>query len=495
MFLGKNARLSARVFGRVLNFPLYDADCCPAARECLAIGNVAGAIVEWQRLADLGSGSARCVLAYVHLMGAPSVPVDLEEARRIALSAVSGARGYANYLLGCIALRERQPSEAVKYLVESTKAGFVPAMTHLALLLIRGASQDSKRKAVDLLRKSAAAGHCPALLRLAGVYLSGEMGFPQRAIGLALLVPAFVRVWFALKYQIFSIQCFQVMASATPSLFNEEGTQPFEKADSFPIGVSRRAIVRWAHAIAAIAAAVVLVSQSEAFARPDREASALVLAGWGLLGAWPYGFSYFIASTVNTRTLISTLVQTTLLCLITTLVCSAYSGQLFDTTLHGWEIAAVTVAQAFFLLAGCGLGERAAQQVEGSNLPIPPARHRVVWAHAILGLVAAGSWLSRSEVWRWDYLRHNGFDLASYVLLATLPYLTSAVLSWQLVTTNRCKPWAYVGILILGTALAVVNNTGLWVLQPGLTGVWLVLMVQFIGFIFMAEWALDEAEW
>jgi hypothetical protein len=33
MFLGKNARLSARVSGKVLNFPLYDADCCQAARE------------------------------------------------------------------------------------------------------------------------------------------------------------------------------------------------------------------------------------------------------------------------------------------------------------------------------------------------------------------------------------------------------------------------------------------------------------------------------
>lgn len=26
-------------------------------------------------------------------------------------------------------------------------------------------------------------------------------------------------------------------------------------------------------------------------------------------------------------------------------------------------------------------------------------------------------------------------------------------------------------------------------------GAWLVLMVQFIGFIFMGEWALDETEW
>jgi hypothetical protein len=50
MLFDKNARLSARVFGTVLNYPLYDADCCPAARELLAVGNVAGAIAEWRRL-------------------------------------------------------------------------------------------------------------------------------------------------------------------------------------------------------------------------------------------------------------------------------------------------------------------------------------------------------------------------------------------------------------------------------------------------------------
>jgi len=337
------------------------------------------------------------------------------------------------------------------------------------------------------MRKAAAAGHCPARLRLAGVYLSGEIGFPQRAIGLVLLVPAFVRLWLALRYRIFSIQCFQVMAGATLSLFHEEGAHA--------ISVSRRSIVRWTHAIAAITAAAVLVLQSGSFAGPGWEGSALALVGWGLLGAWPYGFSYLVASTTSTRTLISTLLQTMSLCLVTTLVCAAYLGQLFDAPLRPWEIVAVTVGQAFLLLVACGYGESAARQVEDSDLPIPQTRHRVVWAHVILGLVAAGSWLSRADVWHWDYLRRHGFVLASYVLLATLPYLTSAVLSWRLVTANRWKPWVYLGVLMIGTALAVVNNSGIWVLQPGLLGICLVLLVQFIGFIFAAEWALDETEW
>ena len=117
----------------------------------------------------LGSGSARCILAYVHLMGTPTMSADLEEARRIALSAVSGARGYATYLLGCIALREKEPAEGVKLFVESIKAGFVPASTHLASITIRSASGPAKQNALKLLLTNLLrpARHRPALLRLA----------------------------------------------------------------------------------------------------------------------------------------------------------------------------------------------------------------------------------------------------------------------------------------------------------------------------------------
>ncbi len=491
MFFSKDSRLSARVSGPVLNFPLYDADCCPAARDCLAIGNVVGAIAEWQRLADLGSGGARCVLAYLHLMGVISTPIDLEEARRIALSAVGGSRGYANYLLGCISLREKRGPEAVKFFLESIKAGFSPAATHLASLLIRGSSEDGKQKAVTLLRKAVAAGHCPALLRLAGAYLSGQLGFTRRVVGLTLLVPAFVRVWLALKYQVFSVQCFQVMAGTTQPLFTEEGQRFLEKTNSLSPGTFRRAIVRWAHTIAAITAAMVLVIQSESVPGQDGKTSALALGGWALLAAWPYGFSYWIASNLNTRSVTSTLVQTMLLCSVTTLVCSAYGGQLFDSTLSGWEVAQLTVAQAFLLLVACGLGKKAAEEVDTTDLPVPPTRQRIVWVHIILGLIAAGSWFSRSNVWHIDYLRNYGFNLASYVLLAMLPYVTSTVLSWRIVAANWWRQFVYIAILTAGTALAVVNNSAIWVLQPGVQGVCLVLMVQFIGFVLAAEWTVE----
>jgi TPR repeat protein len=488
----KDSRLSARVFGRVLNFPLYDGDCSSAARECLARGDVNGAVAEWQRIAGLGSGTARCILAYLHLMGAPSIPMDLAEARRMALSAVSGARGYANYLLGCISLREKQPSEAAKYFGESIKTGFTPAATHLASIVVHGASEEGKRKAVNLLHKSVSAGHWPAFLILARVYLSGRLGFAKRLLGLVLFLPAFLRFLLALKYQIFSIQTFQVAASGTQSLFSERGVRYSGKTDFAPTSPYRRTVVRCAHAAAGMAAVLILAAQS----RHQRDGSswALTTVGFGLLAAWPYAISYLIASHLNTRTFVSTLVQTILLCLVSALVCSTYTGHLFHYTLSVWNVAEATATQAFLFFIACGLGENAAAQVEIPGLPVSNVRRRLVWGHFILGIAAAGSWLSRPEVWSSHYLRENGLDLVSYALLAILPYLMGAVIAWRNGSLEWWKTWIYIGVLIIGTALAIVNNSGIWVLQPGILGVLLVLFIQFIGFLFAGEWALDDAE-
>jgi hypothetical protein len=494
MIFNEGMRLSARVFGRVLNYPLYDGDCSPAAREYLAAGNVAGAIAEWQRLADLGSGRARCVLSYLHLMGAPTIPVDLEEARRLALSAITGERGYANYLLACIAFREKRGPEGLKYLMESHKAGFAPASTSLAAIVMKGASADQKRNAIRMLRQAAAAGHWPARLRLVGFYLSGQQGFFKRALGLALLLPAFITLSLGLRYQVFSVHCFQYMANAKQSLFNDESIRSMQKSGSLAAGEPYVWIVRWTHALAATMAVGVLVRQSGSISSARGTISAGAIVGLALLAVWPYGLSYLVASTVNARRLVSALVESILLCLITTLVCSAYLGHLFDSPLSAWGVAETTVAQALLLLVACGLGENAAAQVE-ANGPIPPYRHPIAWAHLILGLVAAGSCLLQPKFWRLDYWSDYGFNLASYSLLATLPYLTGAVLSWRLVTANQWKPWAYVFILIVGTALAVLNNTEIWMMQPGYLGVVLVLIVQFIGFVLAAEWALDGTEW
>ena len=203
MFLNKESRQSAQVFLRVLKMPLYDGDCNPAARELLVLGDVDGAIAEWRRLADLGSGRARCVLAYISLKGTASTPPDIEEARRLASSALSGERGCANYVLACIGLKENQPSNVGKYLVDSFKAGFTPAGTMLGMLTLQGqnSSANATSNAVKTLRHAAAAGHRPALAILCRFYLRGRLGFLRRLLGVCLFPIATARLFVSLKYR------------------------------------------------------------------------------------------------------------------------------------------------------------------------------------------------------------------------------------------------------------------------------------------------------
>jgi hypothetical protein len=388
MLLTKDSRLSARVWGRVLNAPLYDGNCSPGAREYLAAGNVDAAVAEWRRLADLGSGRARCVLAYVYFRGTPSVPADFVEAKRIALSAVAGERGYANYLLGCFALKEKQIGAAIKCFVESHKAGFVPAETAMAALQLAGASEERKQTVVTMLRRASAAGHLPARLRLMGMYLSGQLGFSKRLLGISLFPLIALQFMLALRYQIFSIRCFQGTAMQKDSLFNVDSILRMQKKGAYSSDRVRLMGLRWIHAIGATTAAIVLFDRSEIIAGKSAISFDGSAVGWVLLAVWPYGFSYLVASKLNVRSFVSTVVQATLLCLITALACNSYMGHLIDVTLNVWIIGAITVAQAFLLQSGCGLGERAAQEFGATSNATPPYRSRILWAHIVLGLMA-----------------------------------------------------------------------------------------------------------
>jgi hypothetical protein len=394
MLLSHENRLSARICGHVLNYPLYDGDCSPAAPEYLAAGNIEGAISEWQRLADLGSGRARCVLAYLRFRGTPSTPADVMQAKRIALSAVAGERGHANYLLGWFALSELQMGAAVKYFIDSHKAGFTPAQTAMASLLIAGSgtSKERKQSAVNMFRRAAAAGHIPARLRLIRFYLSGQPGFTKRLVGVALLGPAFARFLLAFRCQIFSIRCFQYVAKPKRSLFNEDSILPLQQTGAAALPANRPYLagLRWIHSLAAAIVAVVVVARTDFIAGRYPQRTDWTILGWVLLVVWPYGLSYLTARAINARSLISSLTQAFLLCLITAFACSAYAGHLLDFTLNAWGIGITAAAQATLLLMACGLGQVAAQQVQENDRLVPPYRRRVAWAHAILAFVAAG---------------------------------------------------------------------------------------------------------
>jgi len=67
-------------------------------------------------------------------------------------------------------------------------------------------------------------------------------------------------------------------------VYNEDGIRGFEEADSVVPGVSRMTIIRWTHAIAAVIAAVVLVTQSTHISTHQGITSAPAMAGWAACG-------------------------------------------------------------------------------------------------------------------------------------------------------------------------------------------------------------------
>jgi TPR repeat protein len=484
MFLSKESRQSARIMGHVLNFPLYDGDCSPAARNLLAVGDVDGAIAEWRRLADLGSGRARCVLAYIALKGAPGVAPDVEEARRLASSALSGERGYANYVLACIAIREQQASAAAQYLRESYSAGFVPAATQLASLALQGTNLSAKTKsgAESMLRKAAAAGHCPARVFLCSFYLRGRFGFAKRLLGSFLLPMALIRFAMCAKFSVFSMRALQYSNRQTEPVFVEASRLLVAKERGSSVNPRYLNVLRITHIAAAALAAVVLVAQSD-------DHNYLAIAAWIALAAWPYALSYFVAAGSVGWNLISVFVQTFLLGLITAFACDVYIGHALGVRLNAWMLFGLTIVQSMLLMFASGYGALAAKRLVRTSEPVPH-RRLVISAHLVSGLVAALAIFLRPAVWNIEYLRLNGIDVVVHSLLALLPYVAVAVFALPLITQNRWRPYVYLGILVIGTVVAVVSNSGLADVSQGV-----VVMAQFICFGMAAEWALDGNEW
>jgi TPR repeat protein len=478
MFLSRESQQSARVLGYVLNFPLYDGECSPAARELLAVGNIAGAIAEWRRLADLGSGRARCVLAYLALKGTQSMPPDLEEARRLATSALSGERGYANYVLGCIALNEKQVASVAQYLGESYRAGFMPAATLLASLTLesRQLSEKAKSGAVNLLQLASAAGHRPAQVILCRSYLRGRVGLAKRFLGMCLFPFAMTRLVLSLKYRAFSVNSFYY-SNRSGSIF-AEAKRTETSADRFFVSA-----LSLTHVAAGILAAAVLITQLNSSS-----------IGWIALAMWPYGLSYLVAAKVYARSWVATAVQTLLLILLTSLTCSAYLGQLFDLPINIWTICILTVVQAALLLIACRLAATAALIVEKAPVPGPAYRKPIAMADMLLGIVAAGAIAARPEFQHVEFLGPHSFEIASDILLTLLPYVGVALFTWRFARTNLVRPWVFLCIIVIGTAMAVINDVGLGAIQPGYLGVPFMVYVQLFFFGAVAGWALEGNE-
>jgi TPR repeat protein len=206
----KDLMLSLRVSFRGLNYPLFDGAVSPKARLLLASGNSGTAVQEYQRLAELGSGKARCIIAYAYLLGTPLTPRDLVTARKIALSAEASEPGFSNFIIAHLQLADGKVDSSIKHFSLSRNSGFLPAATAGAQLFSNrycSAERDlhlAERAFIHAVK----VGHIPAISHLARFYLRGARGYAKRLFGAVLLPFGIAALYLAWRFGIFSIRTF-----------------------------------------------------------------------------------------------------------------------------------------------------------------------------------------------------------------------------------------------------------------------------------------------
>ena len=176
----------------------------------LAHGDVDAAMQEYDRLAKLGSGIARCIVAYAYLVGSSLTPRDPDAAKRIALSAASSEPGYSNYILGFVALAEGSYASSFAHFIASRKVGFLPAYSASALLHsnLYSAAERDRKLSEKLFIRAIRVGHVHAYMLLAVFYLKGNRGLIKRIAGIVLYPIALIAFYFAWRFSIFSMSTF-----------------------------------------------------------------------------------------------------------------------------------------------------------------------------------------------------------------------------------------------------------------------------------------------
>ena len=217
-----DAILSARVLGIVMNFPLYDGKVSVKARQLIADGRLDEALAEYRRLADLGSGMAKCVLAYLNLRGLPRVPRDLEAAKNLASAALRSEPGYANYILAYVAQFEKNTAKSIDLMLQSYRARFIPAASALGLICGQGygVARDPKKAEIFFWR-AIRSGHIPAPYLLCRLYIRGDCGVVKRILAILAIPVVIAYVAICSRFLIFSIYNFRHFNVTVPPMFNE----------------------------------------------------------------------------------------------------------------------------------------------------------------------------------------------------------------------------------------------------------------------------------
>jgi TPR repeat protein len=176
----------------------------------LANGDGNAAMKEYGRLVALGSGRARCILAYAYMVGSYLTPRDQDAAKSIALLALSSEPGFSNYILGFIALADGDYASSFSHFIISRNAGFLPAYSVCAKLFSDRyhSAESDLRLAERLFIRAIRVGHIPAYVNLSVFYLHGNRGLIKRIAGAVLYPISVIAVYLSLRFNIFSMSTF-----------------------------------------------------------------------------------------------------------------------------------------------------------------------------------------------------------------------------------------------------------------------------------------------
>lgn len=203
-----------RVFQRpaaCLHYPLYLPGRSRDIEVMLQRGDAVRAIAELTKLASLGSGAAKTVLAYLHLQGALPSGVDFDRAADLLREPVASGDPYALYVAGWIHfLRDKDAGRAVSCWVAGEEKGFLPSIIELGRFLSWDLPGSPPRyaDAIEKLKLADRLGHKQAASLIATLDAAGARG-PLLAIsGKFRKVVHFVRLYCWLRTDFFSERVF-----------------------------------------------------------------------------------------------------------------------------------------------------------------------------------------------------------------------------------------------------------------------------------------------
>ncbi len=176
----------------------------------IADGDQSRVISEAERLALLGSASAKALLAYLEMVGFVVGELRYDRAEQLAMESAARGNSLGHYVLGWIRFAQNRRADAFASLLVAAKQLFLPAMVDVGRFMAGGVgvTQADVKDAERVLLQAHRLGHRGALVFLMSLYRTGARGFYRRLVGMIVYPYALLRREAYARYSPFSDKVF-----------------------------------------------------------------------------------------------------------------------------------------------------------------------------------------------------------------------------------------------------------------------------------------------